>query len=266
MKDELNQKQQEAVEYNSGPLIIIAGPGTGKTKTLISKIEYLINFENYSPDEILTLTFTTKAVKEIKNRLDNNNLQVSTFHSLAYDLISRKEKVEIISQKQKRNILRDIRKSFSELASTNIKELELKISKEKVNNALNNELSFTNFTMSYQTQLKDSNYFDYDDLLINAYNIIDTNQKTPNKLKAILVDEFQDTNPLQFELIKKLTDTENITVIGDPYQSIYGFRGADNKGFESFKKAYTKYKEIILETNYRSKLTNKSVKRFSSFS
>jgi len=264
MFNELNPKQQEAVTYNSGPLIIIAGPGTGKTRTLIAKINFLINKLDVSPKEILALTFTTKAVKEIKDRLDNLSVNISTFHALAFSLLDKNKDIKIISSKDKRKLLRDLRKSYPDLKGFNINEIELLVSKSKVQNILSKNECLADYINFYQDQLKKINKLDYDDLIINAYNSLKTNTLNPNLStpKFLLIDEFQDTNKLQYELVKLLLNKNSkTTVIGDPFQSIYGFRGARGDAFKQFSNDYPDSKTITLKTNYRS--TPKIIATFS---
>jgi len=256
----LNQEQKQAVINTDGPMIIIAGPGTGKTKTLIAKILYLITEKQIRPENILALTFTKKAAKEIFNRIvDVYSIQpyphVATFHSLSYEIVAQKIKdIKIISDNDRRKIVREILKDFNEYKGLNIREVELLISNQKIEHVENVFLNV------YQQKLAEKNLLDYEDLLIQALNVIGNGQSCQSTItnvintpQYILVDEFQDTNNIQYDLVKKiLGKNKNITIIGDPIQSIYGFRGARELAFDMFKKDFPDAKEIELKINYRS--------------
>ncbi len=256
MLDELNPLQKEAVMHINGPLIINAGPGTGKTKTLVSKIYFLIKQVGTNPKDIVAITFTVKAAKELQNRLEKllsnqeSSPDINTFHAHAYSLIQKKVKEKnIISDIERFRIINDTKNNFSELKGLPTKEIAQKISLQKSgdsNTNLPEELLNT-----YEKVLAENDFIDYDDLILKANKLI------ANKLafipKFILVDEFQDTNKAQYEFLKNLIGYgQNITVIGDPLQSIYSFRGATPKAFSNFKKDFREYREIILKENYRS--------------
>ena len=264
MKANLNSEQIKAVQYTNGPLVIIAGPGTGKTKTLVEKIRYLIKNTKANPQHILGLTFTNKAATEINKRLQisvnteklNSTPLIKTFHGLAYDILSQKNKlINIISQKEKKEIIQKIKKDFPEYKNISFRDIEQKISSNKIsqNNDSEDFDEVFNIYTQYQKELSNRNLLDYDDLLVNAYSYLNKNKLNIPRPKYVLIDEFQDTSPLQYKLVKLLIgDNENITIIGDPWQSIYGFRGATKNIFSLFQKEYPTTKTIKLKINYRS--------------
>jgi DNA helicase II / ATP-dependent DNA helicase PcrA len=258
----LNKEQQLAVEYNVGPLMIIAGPGTGKTKTLISKIAFLINILNTAPEEILGITFTIKAAKELNDRIkqelkigkDNSKFPLlTTFHSLAYKILSKDSTIKIIEDEERKSLIKNISNDFSDLKQLSLKELEILISKYKSDSFETHQ--YSELIESYNLNLKQKNLLDYDDLIINALDSI-SKKNNASHIKYLLVDEFQDTNQIQYEFIKKLLQNNNIFVIGDPLQSIYSFRGAKKNVFDLFSEDFSNSKKIELNINYRS---NKSI-------
>lgn len=243
MIDSLNSEQRQAVEYINGPLMIIAGPGTGKTNTLVHRIAYFIQKQSINPGDVLALTFTKKAVEEIKQRLAKqfNLYQVSvcTFHSLAKNIIEQSgETVNIIDPLSRQQLLK-------QLFPHDFSDANLLISRYKSGLAVTQNVS--SIVDKYNQELQKLNLIDFDDLLIKALEL----PEFPH-FSYILVDEFQDTNQIQYLLLKKiLPPTNNICVIGDPYQSIYAFRGADSRIFEMFKRDFPKHKQITLKINYR---------------
>lgn len=227
MRD-LNEEQKNAVLSTSPAVAVIAGPGTGKTKTLIAKIEFLLN-SGVSPSKILALTFTNRAASEMKSRLKSSSKKslpfVGTFHALSLHLLDRQPK--IITKKEQL-------KYFSQ------KQLN-KISLAK------NNLKHSDLVKKYNEKLRELDLIDYDDLLINLYHRLEALKL---KLDTVLVDEFQDTSPLQYKIMKKL-HSKNYFVIGDPKQSIYSFRATQSKVFKIFEKDF-KAEVNILTKNYRS--------------
>jgi superfamily I DNA/RNA helicase len=215
----LNKNQKKALLINKGPLIIQAGPGTGKTKTLTAKIAYLVQQKNINLKNILALTFTRKAAKEMQDRLIqtlqkanqnfnfNQNLKnITTFHSFCYQILKQEIK---------------------------------------------------NFDASKFLDPK-TNLIDFDLLLEKTLAFFKTNlkirRKYANQFKYILIDEFQDTSPIQYKIIKLLinqTKNKNFFIIGDPKQSIYAFRGAGKQNFKIFKTDFLNYQEVNLNINYR---------------
>ncbi len=252
----LNPNQRQAVK-SDGCVVVIAGPGTGKTKTLTSRIIYLTQQKKVSAQEILALTFTQKAAAEMKERLHNlpHLPNISTFHSLAFDILNNlNESTEIISEKERREILEIIqqRRSDKKLKS-NIKDLSLLITRFK--NEINNNETPSVIT-EYNKLLSERGLVDYDDLLLQLYHTLrDNNEKIShykNRFSHILIDEFQDTNKLQYEIVKLLLKNNNLFVIGDPFQSIYSFRGAQSEIFKTLQLDFPNHMYISLDHNYRS--------------
>ena len=284
---ELNKDQRKAVEYNSGPSIIIAGPGSGKTKVLTNKLAYLIK-SGVNPFNILALTFTNKSAKEMKNRvkliLDSSssyNTWMGTFHSVFYkilriecDKINYEKNFTIYDSSDSKNLIKKIIKDLAlnkDLYKPNF--ISYKISSLK-----NNLITWQNYSANIELKLEDESAgrhnfieiykryqkkcfqnqaMDFDDLLLNTYLLLkkfpDILFKYQNKFKYILVDEYQDTNYAQYKIINKLAEiNENICVVGDDSQSIYAFRGANIKNILNFKNDYPDHKMFKLEQNYRS--------------
>ncbi len=262
----LNEKQRLAVETTEGPVMVIAGPGTGKTKTLTTRILYLMQQKKVAAENILALTFTKKAVAEIKDRVKHHasNLpSIMTFHSLGFEILSTVQKdSKIVSEKEQEKIISEILKSnFSKgiLAKHRVIDLKLVITNYK--NSLNLQDSqgadITNFINLYNEQLNQKNLIDHDDLLLKSYQQLvhddQLREQYRSKYKYILIDEFQDTNKVQYELIKKiLNKNNNLYIIGDPFQSIYSFRGADSTIFTVVENDFKDIKKIVLSVNYRS--------------
>ncbi|OGK15648.1 hypothetical protein A3H80_02150 [Candidatus Roizmanbacteria bacterium RIFCSPLOWO2_02_FULL_37_19] len=259
----LNTSQLRAVQSTEGPVMIIAGPGTGKTTTLIARLMYLIHNKKVKPQNILALTFTEKASQEIIDRLHINQQKkpwVGTFHALGYELIPKEKNKNliIVTERKRKEILRKLRLEYK-FNNIPLRELQLKVSRFKQTALLNQQKKsdLSNLIEKYNQYLKKENLFDYDDLLIEAYTSTlkdrGTRESLQNRFHYIMIDEFQDTNELQYELIKLVVNNNrNIFVIGDPLQSIYSFQGAVPKIFETFKKDFIGTHEIFLEKNYRS--------------
>ena len=281
MLEQLNEQQQLAVKETEGPLLVIAGAGSGKTKVLTTRIAYLILEKQIDPRNILAITFTNKAAKEMKDRILSilgdvaYKIQISTFHSLGllfikenYDKLGYEsnftnldsdDSLTIIKKIMKENGIDD--KIYSHRAIRNA------ISGAK--NELMSPIQYEKFALTdfeekvllvykrYQERLKLGNSFDFDDLLMKPIELFeqypDILKKYQERFKYILIDEYQDTNHSQYVLSKMLSAKyQNIFVVGDVDQSIYSFRGANYKNILNFEKDYPKTKEILLEENYRS--------------
>ncbi|MBX3045044.1 MAG: UvrD-helicase domain-containing protein [Candidatus Kapabacteria bacterium] len=283
LKD-LNPAQKEAVEALNGPVLIIAGAGSGKTKALTHRIANLI-FSGVKPNNILALTFTNKAASEMKERISNlvswekaRYIWAGTFHSV-FARILRSEATQIgytpdfsIYDTDDSNSL--IKKSIAKLNLQNQKLLASNI-RSRISNLKNKLTTYTEFAgkastsdekviaaiyREYEKQLKDSNAMDFDDLLINMIVLLRKSkeilQKYQNLFKYILIDEYQDTNRAQYIVVSLLGAAhQNICVVGDDAQSIYRWRGADITNILDFKNAYPYAKVIKLEQNYRSTKT-----------
>ena len=281
MLEGLNDKQREAVLYNDGPLLIIAGAGAGKTKTLTTKIAYLIGEENASPYSILAITFTNKAAKEMKDRLysiigdEAKKLQVSTFHSFGLKLI--RENCRVLGY-DSNFVIMDSDDSLT-VVKRILKEMNLdpkvynpKAIRNKISSCKNDMISpekYEQYAVSdyekivhkvyekYEHKLKINNSVDFDDLLLLPIKLFNNNpdilERYQNFYKYILIDEYQDTNEAQYILTKLLAKKNRlITCVGDDSQSIYSFRGANYKNILNFEKDYKDAKTILLEQNYRS--------------
>ena len=282
--DSLNKEQKKAVLYNDGPLLIIAGAGSGKTKVLTTKIAYLIEQLNIFPWEILAITFTNKAALEMKERVDSmigsksKDIQISTFHSFGlkilrenYDKLGYNKNFVIMDSDDSLTIIKKILKSLN----YDPKIYNPKAIKNKISNCKNELLTpkdYERYVASdyekvinevyykYEKKLKQNNAIDFDDLLILPIKLFRENkevlQKYQERYKYILIDEYQDTNEAQYILSKMISAKyQNICVVGDADQAIYGFRGANYKNILNFEKDYPKALSIKLEQNYRSTKT-----------
>ena len=273
----LNKKQKEAVLHNEGPMLVLAGAGSGKTKVLTSRIANLIE-NDVSPANILAITFTNKAAKEMKERVkklignDANYIQISTFHSLGLKII--KENYEFLGYDKNFIILDSddtltiIKKLMKDL-NMNPKFYSAREIRNKISSAKNELIDTKHFSKiefdkkivelykKYCEKLKQGNSVDFDDLLLLPINLFKTSPAIltsyQEKYKYILIDEYQDTNEAQYIFSKMLANKyKNIFVVGDNDQAIYAFRGANFKNILNFEKDYPNCKVILLEENYRS--------------
>ncbi len=277
--NELNPYQREAVEHIDGPLLILAGAGSGKTKTLTSRLAYLIGEVGIDPGNTLTLTFTNKAALEMRERalrlIDNQNSYpplLCTFHKFGLlflkfhiEKLNRKNNFVIIDSDDRKRLLRSIIKELK--IDLNISFLASEISKYK-NSILTPEIVLKKAELqdykkaalvyeAYQDNILENNLVDFDDLLMLTYQILDENtelrKETSNRYQYIMVDEYQDTNELQLKLLEHLvSEHNNLCVVGDDDQSIYGWRGANIRNILEFADNFKAAKTIKLETNYRS--------------
>ena len=280
----LNKNQREAVEHTNGPVLVVAGPGSGKTRVITSRIANLIINNNVHPYQIAALTFTNKAAKEMKQRIEeiipnpDNSMFVGTFHSFCALALRRDgDKIGL----DRRFVIYD---DTDQIACMKMIMEELNIdpdrypprailstiskSKSKLIDAEGFKISKTNYFEEivhriyekYQAQLINTPAVDFDDLLMLTVKLFNTRKDIKEtyqeRFKQVLVDEFQDTNTSQYEIAKTLTAThQNICVVGDPDQSIYSWRNADIRNILSFQSDFPKAKIIALEENYRSTKT-----------
>lgn len=282
--DELNEKQKEAVLYNDGPLLIIAGAGAGKTKTLTSKVAYLIEELGVSPYSILAITFTNKAAKEMKDRIysqigqEAKKLTISTFHSFGLSLVRDNcdalgydRNFVIMDSDDSLTVVKKILKDMNyDPKEYNAKAIRNKISSCK--NELMSPAGYERLAVSeyervvkevyekYDEKLRRNNSVDFDDLLLLPIKLFrehkDILKRYQDKYQYILIDEYQDTNEAQYILTKLLSESNrHITCVGDDSQSIYSFRGANYKNILNFENDYKDAKTILLEQNYRSTST-----------
>ena len=282
--EQLNDKQKEAVLYNEGRLLIIAGAGAGKTKTLTTKIAFLIEEKNVNPRNILAITFTNKAAKEMKDRLYmqigslSKELQVSTFHSFGlkllrenYEKLGYDKNFVIMDSDDSLTVVKKILKD----ANYDPKIYNPKAIRNKISSCKNEMMSpeaYERFAISdyekvihevykkYEIKLQRNNSVDFDDLLILPIELFKKNPETLERYQDLyqylLIDEYQDTNEAQYILTKMLcAKNRRITCVGDDSQSIYSFRGANYKNILNFENDYKDAKTILLEQNYRSTST-----------
>ncbi|MCK5086602.1 MAG: UvrD-helicase domain-containing protein [Melioribacteraceae bacterium] len=277
----LNEAQTDAVKFNSGPHIIVAGAGSGKTKVLTHKISYLIE-NGFDPSTILALTFTNKAANEMKERIKSlvgaksKQIWMGTFHSILarilrveaeklhyrsnFSIYDREDSVSLVG-----NLLQELNLSIDDKSASAVHHrisylknqmiLPDEYSKHIAKTA--SEKKFAQLYTEYNKRLFENNSMDFDDLLLKPIELFNNNQRILQKyrkqFKYILVDEFQDTNKAQYELIKMLVaGRTKICVVGDDAQSIYGWRGAEIKNMLDFKKDFSKTMTFKLEQNYRS--------------
>lgn len=243
----LNNAQRHAVEADDGPIAIIAGPGTGKTKTLTARIDYLLASHRAQPHEILALTFTKKAAEEMAARVNEKKVTICTFHALCNKLLGGTP--HFITELERLAVIKSLPKpvDFKGLSS---RELSLRISRAKNEAETDEELQ--KLVAAYNAALAGLGVIDFDDLLVRARDLLEHNPDKRPAYMHILVDEFQDTNALQYTLLQLLRRTDNVFVIGDPNQSIYGFRGASGNIFDTFKTDFHNCTVIELAQNYRS--------------
>lgn len=277
---QLNSEQEKAVNHIDGPMLVLAGAGSGKTKVLTSRIANLIE-NGVSPYNILAITFTNKAAKEMKDRVvrligsSANNIQISTFHSLGlkilkenYSLLGYERNFTIIDSDDVLTIIKKIMKELNLSKDYyNPRELRNKISSAKNEMMEVDAFSKVEFDHNvvevykrYVNKLKNGNSVDFDDLLILPIRLFKNYpsklEEYQDKYRYILIDEYQDTNEAQYVLSKMLSSKyRNIFVVGDNDQAIYAFRGANYKNILNFEKDYLEAKTILLEENYRSTKT-----------
>ena len=276
--DKLNDKQKEAVLHMDGPCLVIAGAGSGKTKVLTTRIANLID-SGVSPYNILAITFTNKAAKEMRERLEllvpNNNAFVGTFHSFGvriirenYDLLGLNRNFTILDSDDVTTIIKRIMKE----KNIDSKECAPAYIRNRISFIKNENMSIAEIEKFFNTPaekiayevykdyiniLKNNNSVDFDDLLLLPVKLFKSNpevlEKYQDRFKYILIDEYQDTNEVQYSLTKLLAKKhQNIFIVGDPDQSIYMFRGANYKNILNFEKDYKNAVIIPLEENYRS--------------
>ena len=278
----LNKQQKKAVTHTSGPLLIIAGAGSGKTRVLTFRIAYLLQQHKAVPQEILALTFTNKAAREMQNRIKSligdraKKLWMGTFHSI-FSKILRFEAEKIgfdsnFSIYDTSDSESAIKLILGEL-NYDPREIRPRTIQRKISDAKNQLITpnayKTRFVQStldditarvfeiYDVRLRQANSMDFDDLLIKPIELFeehpDVLEKYQDRFKYILIDEYQDTNHAQYKMTKLLAQKyQNICVVGDDAQSIYSFRGADISNILNFKTDYDKAEQVPLEQNYRS--------------
>ena len=280
--DTLNDKQQEAVYNTEGPLLILAGAGSGKTRVLTHRVAYLIEEKGVNPWNILAITFTNKAAREMRERVDQlveygaESIWVSTFHSLCVRILRRHigllgydTNFTIYDSDDQKTLMKEICRLLN---------IDTKIYKERmllsaVSHAKDELITPEELMLEaggdygsrkvaevyaeYEKQLRANNALDFDDLLVKTVQLFQTQadvlEHYQERFRYIMVDEYQDTNFVQFELIRLLSSRyRNLCVVGDDDQSIYKFRGADIKNILNFEKVFEDASVVKLEQNYRS--------------
>ncbi|MEZ5307648.1 MAG: 3'-5' exonuclease [Pyrinomonadaceae bacterium] len=283
----LNDKQRLAVETTQGPLLVLAGAGSGKTRVITVRIAHLIASQMAEPHEILAVTFTNKAAGEMKERV-NSLLQghmlrsaplISTFHSLCVRILRRD--IEALEEGYSRSFTiydtddslkiikattKDLgfdpknfapRQVLSAISASKNRGEDHELFASKVEYSDERKAVFARVFAEYEKRLNTANALDFDDLLIKTVRLLrsvpEVRLKYNERFRYILVDEYQDTNPLQFALVKYLTEEQqNICVVGDDAQSIYGFRMADIRNILDFEQHFPAAQTVLLEQNYRS--------------
>lgn len=260
----LNPEQRQAVTAGAPQVLVVAGPGTGKTRTLVHRVEFLLE-KGADPAEITCVTFTRKAAAEMRERLQRllapvygaqqaGAIKVGTFHQLCFDLLRQ------TPAWQKRELVSEYELAGFFPGETGIRRALLAVSRLKNSNLLPDDPEvpeeWRDFYRRYQEFLREEGLLDYDEILLEAVRLLREGLVPPVVLagfRHLLVDEFQDVTPLQYRLIKLLAESgATLFVIGDPDQSIYGFRGAGATVFEDFRRDYPAAAEIRLRVNYRS--------------
>ncbi len=278
----LNSKQSEACRYTDGPLLILAGAGSGKTRVITHRIAYLIDELSVNPYNILAITFTNKAAKEMRERVDRivaygaESVWVSTFHSMCVRILRQhieclggKSNFTIYDTDEQKTVMKEVLKYLNldtkmyperAMLAAISKAKEEYVSPdqyEKRAATSYREQQIANIYREYQKRLQSNNALDFDDLIYKTIELFEHNPDVleiyQNRFKYIMVDEYQDTNHTQFLLVKQLAAKyQNLCVVGDDDQSIYKFRGADIHNILDFEEEYPNAKVIRLEQNYRS--------------
>ena len=280
--DSLNEPQREAVYDTEGPLLLLAGAGSGKTRVLTHRIAYLIEEKHVNPWNILAITFTNKAASEMRERVDkivgmgSESIWVSTFHSMCVRILRRyidrlgyDTNFTIYDTDDQKTLMKDVCR-FLQLDTKVYKELTLLGAISAAKNEMISPEEFRiqaegDFTrkkiaeayIEYEKEMRANNALDFDDLLVKTVQLFQTQPDVleyyQNRFRYIMVDEYQDTNTVQFMLVSTLAGKyKNLCVVGDDDQSIYKFRGANIKNILNFEQVFTDAKVIKLEQNYRS--------------
>ena len=292
-----NEAQTQAIQHTDGPCLVLAGPGSGKTLTIVNRVKYLIEKQKVRPEEILVVTFTRFAAAEMKSRLclvmgkRDLPVTVGTFHGIYYGILKwayRMNQENILSETEKYQILRGvINKERMEIFDEEdfIQDIAAEIGKVKNNRIPLEEFvsekcsadAFRNIYRNYEQHRKQLKKIDFDDMLVLCYELFrsrpDVLAQWQKKFRYVLIDEFQDINRIQYDVIRMLAQPENnLFVVGDDDQAIYGFRGADSELMLGFGKDFPDAKQILLGMNYRStanivqnslKLIENNVERYS---
>lgn len=281
--EQLNPQQRKAVSAGNGPVLVLAGPGSGKTRVLTQRIAYLIAYEGVRPYQILAVTFTNKAAREMESRVDDllgeqatQGMMLGTFHSTCARILRREADLLPVEANY---VIFDaddqVRLTKSIIRELNLNEKLYRPNSvhAAISNAKNELIGADDYPtttyrdeivkrvyVEYQKRLIASNAVDFDDILVYAARLLEDNpevrQKYAQRFRHVLVDEFQDTNMAQYTLIKHLASAHhNVFVVGDPDQSVYRWRGADWRNVQRFEADHPDAQVILLEQNYRSRQT-----------
>jgi DNA helicase-2/ATP-dependent DNA helicase PcrA len=276
--ESLNAAQRQAVCSEASTLASLAGPGSGKTHTLTSRVVWLADHVGYQPCDIIVATFTVKAAREMKERIGKalgdgreRKIILGTFHSIARrylatygQRIGLDQKFGIADDSDSRGIITRICKRLDVQIDPPVARAW--ISKKKAGGTLNEgtakaktakktveSQAFETCYAEYQSHLERSNLLDYDDLLVRCVELLRQHPTCVSNIQAVLIDEYQDTNGIQFELMKLFAQrNQRITIVGDPDQSIYGWRSAEIRNLHRFLRDFQGTEEVSLEENYRS--------------
>ena len=280
--ENLNDKQTEAVKATEGPVLVVAGAGSGKTTVIVNRIAYLIGKYHVKPQNILAITFTNKAAREMRDRIEkilgdtSAGMWIGTFHSMCVrilrstiDFLGYGRDFIIYDTADTKTVMKECMRELS-LDERNFPPKSVLSIISNAKNDMMDPAMFENvykndFRMKtisqlykkYQEKLKGNNALDFDDIILNTVKILSLNNDVrmyyQSKFEYVLVDEYQDTNNAQYILIKLLSDGyKNICVVGDDDQSIYKFRGANVGNILRFEEDYENTHKVMLEQNYRS--------------
>ena len=277
----LNHAQTEAVAHNEGPCMVLAGPGSGKTLTIAKRIEYLIMKYKVRPEEILVITFTKYAAQEMKERTrricgpSSYAVTFGMFHGIYYGILKwayRLEPSNLLTDEEKYRMLRTLlpKVGWDQEPETDEEKDYLQELAAEIGNVKNNCMAIEDYEpvkyttekfralyKDYEEEKKKCRKIDFEDMLIQCrdlfFNYPDILKKWQDKFRYILVDEFQDVNQAQYDVVRMLAEPQNnLFVVGDDDQSVYGFRGAKPGIMMEFMKDYPKAKRVLLDINYRS--------------
>ena len=272
-----NKSQQQAIRHKDGPMLVLAGPGSGKTAVITQRTKQLIEYENIDPSNILVITFTRAAAQEMKQRFlaatgeERTKVTFGTFHAIFFMVLKLAyhfDSGNIISEEQRYQFMREIL-SYHHLEYRDEGEFIGDVLTE-ISRVKNEQIPLEHFYSSscgeevfrkiyreYDERLKRNRLIDFDDMLLLCRDLFikrpDILKKWQEKFRYILIDEFQDINQVQYDVIRMLAAPENnLFVVGDDDQSIYGFRGADSRLMFQFQKDFPDAKQLLLDVNYRS--------------
>ena len=275
----LNEQQLNAVTVAGGATLVLAGPGSGKTRVLTHRIAYLIDQMGVPPYRILAVTFTNKAANEMKKRLESmvperaQSVWLGTFHSICVKILRREARYLPVDSNFTiydvddqaaliKTILKDLNLDDKLYRPGAIQETISRAKNEMImpkqyNIRTSRDAKIQEIYERYQASLRACNAMDFDDLLLSALSLLyendDVREKYATRFEHVLVDEFQDTNQIQYELVRLLSNVhKNLFVVGDEDQSIYRWRGADYRNVLRFEDDYGNFSKVLLEQNYRS--------------